>query len=144
MVLRAQWLGNNVTDLSCTDASPRQRLTGPPGAVQRRCQRFLHLRTYQSFRASTLAYTIFAASGTSFSVPRFAELAAFDTMSYARVAGRLARTEEGSGVSALFNTQRLAVASALHRIARDPVIRPALLQAMGKTAHGVPDAVSPR
>jgi len=62
MVLRAQWLGNNVTDLSCTDASPRQRLTGPPRAVQRRCQRFLHLGTYQPFRASTLAYTIFAAS----------------------------------------------------------------------------------
>ena len=84
------------------------------------------------------------ASGTSFSVPRCAQLAAFGTMSYARVAGRLARTEEGSGVSALSSTQRLAVASALHRIARDPVIRPALLQAMGKTAHGVPDAVSPR
>ena len=42
-VLRAQRLGNNVTDLSCTDASPRQRLTRPPRTVQRQCQRFLHL-----------------------------------------------------------------------------------------------------
>ena len=60
------------------------------------------------------------------------------------MAGRLPRTEEGSGVPALSSVQRLAVAAAMRRIARDPVIRPALLNAMGKIAHGIPDAVSPR
>ena len=64
-------------------------------------------------------------------------------MSYVRVASRLAGTEEGSGVTAFSSAQPPAVAATLRRIARDPVIRPAL-QAMGETAHGVPDAVSPR
>jgi len=84
------------------------------------------------------------AFGTSWQLTRCAQLAAFGTMSYSRVAGRLAHTEEGSGVPALSSAQRLAVAAALLRIARDPVIRPALLHAMGKIAYGVPDAVSPR
>ena len=65
-------------------------------------------------------------------------------MSCARVAGRLARAEEEWEVSALSSAQRLAVAAAVHRIARDPVTRPALLHAMGKITHGVPDGVSPR
>jgi hypothetical protein len=65
-------------------------------------------------------------------------------MSYARVAGRFARAEQGLGVPAFSSAQRPTVAATLRRIARDPVIRPALLQAISKTAHGVPDAVSPR
>jgi hypothetical protein len=48
-------------------------------------------------------------------------------MSYARVPGPLTRTEEGSGVPAFSSAQRLAIAATLRRIARDPVIRPALL-----------------
>jgi len=62
-------------------------------------------------------------------------------MSYVQVAGRLAGTEERWGFPAFSSSQRPAVAATLRRIARDPVIRPALLQAMGETAHGVPDAV---
>ena len=85
-----------------------------------------------------------SATETSSQLPRCAQLAAFGTMSYVRVAGRLAGTEEGSGVPAFSSAQRPAVTATLRRIARDHVIRPALLQAMSEAAHGVPDAVSPR
>ena len=40
MLLGAQWLRNNVTDISCAEASPRKRLARPPGSDKGRVGAF--------------------------------------------------------------------------------------------------------